>query len=79
MVQIDSKLYTVCLSYSIDMRQMNHCEKGKMFYTRYVVYKIYENYMRLRPCMCYMKNNMRVYTHDLRCPIYEIYIIDSQH
>ena len=43
MVQIDSRLYTVCLSYSIDMRQLNYYEKGKMFYTRHVVYK----YMRM--------------------------------
>ena len=48
-VQIDCMWYMVCLSYSIDMRQMNCCEKGKMFYTRY----IYENDIRLRTCMCY--------------------------
>ena len=54
MVQIDSRLYTVSLSYSIEIRQLNYCEKGKMFYTRHVVYQMYENDIRLRPCMFYM-------------------------
>ena len=49
--QIYSKLYMVCLSFSIDMRQMNYCEKGKMFYSRYIFYKIYKNDIRIRPCI----------------------------
>ena len=36
------------------MRQMNYCDIGKMFYTRYVGYKIYENDIRLRTRMRYM-------------------------
>ena len=51
MVKIHSRLYTVSLSYSIEMRQLNYCEKGKMFYSRYIVYKIYKNDIRMRPCI----------------------------
>ena len=49
-VKINSKLFITWLSYSIDMRRMDCCEKGKMFYTRY----IYQNDIRLRTRMSYM-------------------------
>ena len=53
-VQINSKRYIICLCYNIDMRPMNYCKIGKTFYTRCVVYKIYDNYIRFRTRMWYM-------------------------
>ena len=53
-VQINSKRYIICLCYNIDMRPMNYCKIGKTFYTRCVVYKTYDNYIRFRTRMWYM-------------------------
>ena len=50
-VQINSKRYIICLCYNIDMRPMNYCKIGKTFYTRCVVYTIYDNYIRFRTRM----------------------------